>query len=735
LHAFLFSIYKGRQLIVDEAHVSEDYNFTQYNDKQRQIISVTGTPKEAVILGRAKEITATLGSNTPYSIENFYFEHTDGYGTKVELQIKQVLKEGKKVLIFHDSVKACKTLAEEYCTKRIKAEALYSGHTEMDPSTQVFVATSCAEDGLTIPNVGLVVNHAYCYKGLYGNDFKDMQLTKFQTNDSQNTQRRGRTGRTCQGIYYEIRHSELEKCKPSSSVRENFLKFLAENSSIPNSSRLLFNTYNVPPDLCLAHGTNAGISMVMKKTLLSLNVATNDVLVDTRFEGEKSTHLAKWFQKNYSDGQLNDVTSALLKGESCSNEAMPRSVISYLLSQQLTCNGVKVRNIEVDKDGVRANLSLPEIPGSWPYLIKVKEIGFFPMKVSLEAVLDVALLRNISVVHASLGSKGFKFKTFKDSKFYKHATAFFSQVHSNMTDLKDSFPTVFDETLLKFKERTHEVSSAIVESEHWPVVAACAAWGAAIWGIGKVASYVYRKVKNWFSEEPKIVIKNMPDDSRWYHNVPYKTLAFGVACLATIYYYWQADPQLQPAPWIPVLSLMPVKCSLPIIPALNAIPFISAVWIISKNKVEADSVVKPDAIEKWGSAVAFKIMLTSVTLMAFWFCCLLGVVDSFVFATSYAIGSAVAIMLSRSQTFREAKKTKYSLLGIILSLISCVYNVYWYSLPGLLTSFATLYFSQDGDMTPAIGASLYSFLPPYLSLTISVLIFCFEEKGEYWKTL
>jgi len=194
---------KDAFVVIDEAHINEPcYNIFN-KDPYPRGLSMTATPTP-VLRKLPKKI---IKGSTPFTIheENITCPTLDAYKELVFNATKHCNKK-EKTLIFVPTKRMVSDLENRFKLKGIKTCGLHSGKTIIDFDASVFISTCVSDAGLTLPSVTRVFspdidihvsgNRPYFYK----------------INANTIIQRKGRTGRTCNGSFflYEIFKTKVE---------------------------------------------------------------------------------------------------------------------------------------------------------------------------------------------------------------------------------------------------------------------------------------------------------------------------------------------------------------------------------------------------------------------------------------------------------------------------------------------------------------------------------------------
>ncbi|XP_071921506.1 DExH-box ATP-dependent RNA helicase DExH8-like [Coffea arabica] len=145
-----------------------------------------------------------------------------------------------KVHILHRSVDT---------EQALKAMKIWKSH------RKVILATNIAESSVTIPHVGYVIDSCRSLRVFWDNNRKIDSAELVWVSQSQANQRKGRTGRTCDGNVYRLVtgsfFNQLEEYEPSAilrlSLRQQVLQLCCAESKAINDPRVLLQKALDPP--------------------------------------------------------------------------------------------------------------------------------------------------------------------------------------------------------------------------------------------------------------------------------------------------------------------------------------------------------------------------------------------------------------------------------------------------------------------------------------------------------
>jgi len=188
-------------IVLDEFHeMNEDELFISRR-YPNQFITITATPNfpcsdefEVVHLSKAR--------NSKYTVAEYVYNKPNNLFECLVTEItKQVQVGHNKILVIHPSLnvlrKYSNTLSRHLKCNGIKL--LHSGDRKLGEE-QIILATAIADAGLTIPNLSCVIDTGLSFGS---------KRHKFLICDSSyniKEQRKGRTGRTCDGVYIRLNH-------------------------------------------------------------------------------------------------------------------------------------------------------------------------------------------------------------------------------------------------------------------------------------------------------------------------------------------------------------------------------------------------------------------------------------------------------------------------------------------------------------------------------------------------
>ncbi|QDW92695.1 RNA-dependent RNA polymerase [Rhizoctonia solani fusarivirus 1] len=233
---------KRYQWVFDECHLKELASVYLYNillNSEEYVLFTTATPSEENI-GRNKGPIVELPSSNPftYTRENVNV----GESRDMSLDFLSAIKRRRmgapahaKILVFVDSFAEMDMMLNGLTGK---SGSISSRGTSYDDTTQVIVATSSADVGVTVPNVDLVftkdVQRTGDTRGVMTRRLDDLLIK----------QRCGRTGRTSNGIavvvHFEGKHIKEE---PPGVAMDELINFAVDNRV---SFRFIRDNFNVP---------------------------------------------------------------------------------------------------------------------------------------------------------------------------------------------------------------------------------------------------------------------------------------------------------------------------------------------------------------------------------------------------------------------------------------------------------------------------------------------------------
>lgn len=201
-----------RLFIVDEAHIQEPLYYVvlahlRFLGHPRILMTATplaGWPERG---GVPLEVPATSKFTVA---ERDVTLNTIGEYAGFVRNLLRDLPDHVKILVFVPSLAQASRIADFVP----KSSILSSRNHEIDPTSRLYVSTNVSDAGLTIPDVGVVVTldidvHVSTTRTWTTRDGEHYPLdTKkviyYRLNDQTVKQRRGRTGRTCDGIFYKV---------------------------------------------------------------------------------------------------------------------------------------------------------------------------------------------------------------------------------------------------------------------------------------------------------------------------------------------------------------------------------------------------------------------------------------------------------------------------------------------------------------------------------------------------
>jgi len=227
----------GRIFVIDEAHITEPHYMVirEFLRRTRQrVIHVTSTPLDDVKLDRI-----VIPAVSSFNVEEIVTSVSNArdYTRFVSARVNDFLPT-TRVLIF---VPTLSLAADFLALIRRKVCILSSKNRHVDESASVFVATSVLDAGMTLPDVSYVFTMDYDLtisfedrniypnmdlsspfaKPLRGAD-QQPELIWFTLSDQTIKQRRGRTGRTCDGIFNLFKVVDQERQKVNYSLTDYF---------------------------------------------------------------------------------------------------------------------------------------------------------------------------------------------------------------------------------------------------------------------------------------------------------------------------------------------------------------------------------------------------------------------------------------------------------------------------------------------------------------------------------
>jgi len=226
---------KGKEFVIlDEAHINEpQYRFIKEN--QIPDMYFTATPSDDI----QYQNHYTVPGATPFEIEQtdrqaLNFDHY------VAACFNSVINNSfSKILIYVPTIEKGTILASRLSKRGIKSQLLNSENKIVNENSRVFISTSVADAGLTIPSVDLVISSDL-----------DVHVTEqkpyfFRLSQQTIVQRKGRTGRTCNGrfYFYKIQSVPFHGSQHWHPVEEMVAcSFAATNSNFSNEFYTKYET-------------------------------------------------------------------------------------------------------------------------------------------------------------------------------------------------------------------------------------------------------------------------------------------------------------------------------------------------------------------------------------------------------------------------------------------------------------------------------------------------------------
>jgi len=208
---------EGNLFLVDESHLLEPITLGLISILKAvrcNVVLMTATPSVlnreiafqhiSLQIANTWEVVETLGSSV--NLENSGF---DAYWQDYRSRIMSILKSKtrSRFLVFVVDKSHAHQLAAGVGRRTC---VLTSSDKQVDPDAEVYIATSVADVGLTIPNVDWVLSSNITRRLVPSNSGGKVSLT--YVDEPLRIQRRGRTGRTNNGLFTFIRYSNLADC-------------------------------------------------------------------------------------------------------------------------------------------------------------------------------------------------------------------------------------------------------------------------------------------------------------------------------------------------------------------------------------------------------------------------------------------------------------------------------------------------------------------------------------------
>nr|WOA03765.1 polyprotein [Annulohypoxylon moriforme hypovirus 1] len=186
-------------LVLDEFHELDENSLRLLERFQGQVICMSATPP-SYRPESFESVTLSKSRSSAWRVEEVIHKKWSTVENHAMLRIQENL--GSKTAVIIPSYRKCEQLRNqvEKTLPAVRCQVVSRTNMEVDPNMDLYICTSVVDSGITFPGLEVVVDSGLSVgrkRGKFGT---------FDSSKATSEQRRGRTGRTCNGKYIRLNH-------------------------------------------------------------------------------------------------------------------------------------------------------------------------------------------------------------------------------------------------------------------------------------------------------------------------------------------------------------------------------------------------------------------------------------------------------------------------------------------------------------------------------------------------